>query len=69
MDTNPPSPNHKMFAVYHYHEYESTQWVLWSEVFPTEEQIVETLDIDFQPEKGEYIDIDEITEINTLELS
>ena len=57
---SPPSPKHKLFAVYHNHEYGSTQWLLWSEIFPTEEQVVEALGFCFEPEKDEYVDIDEI---------
>jgi hypothetical protein len=64
-----PSPKHRLFAIYHQHEYGSTQWLLWSEIFPTEEQVIETLGIDFEPEKDEFIAIDEIDEIYTLELS
>jgi len=69
MNLNPPSPQHKLFAVYYHHEYGSTQWLLWSEVFPTEEQVVESLGLNFEPEADEFIAIEEIEKINTLELS
>lgn len=69
MNTNPPSPKHKLFAVYHHHEYGSTQWLLWAEIIPNEEQVVEALGIDFEPEKDEFIAIEEVEEIHTLELS
>lgn len=64
-----PSPRHKLFAVYHHHEYGSTQWLLWSDILPTEEQVVTTLGIDFEPEKDEFIAVEEIVRIHTLELS
>ncbi len=64
-----PSVKHRLFAIYHHHEYGSSQWLLWSEIDPTQEQVVEALDMDFEPEKDEYIDIEEIDKIHTLELS
>lgn len=64
-----PSPKHKLFSVYHNHEYGSTQWLLWSATFPTEEQVVGSLGIDFEPEKDEFIAVEEIETIHTLELS
>lgn len=64
-----PSSRHKLFAIYHNHKYGSTQWLLWSEIFPTEEEVVVTLGIDFEPENDEFIDIEEIEKIHTLELS
>lgn len=63
---NRPSLKHKLFAVYHHHEYGSTQWLLWSKFLPTEGQIIEALGIDFEPEKDEFIDIEEIVRIHTL---
>ena len=66
---NQPSPNHKLFAIYHHHEYGGGIHLLWSETFPTEEQVVESLEIDFEPEKQEFIVVDGITEIATLTLS
>lgn len=69
MNLKQPSPKHKLFAVYHHHEYGSTQWLLWAEIVPTKEQIVETLDIVFEPEKNEFIAVEEIEAIHTLELS
>lgn len=66
---NKPTPEHKLFSVYHHHEYGSTQWLLWSVIFPTKQQVVESLGIDFEPEKDEFIAVEEITEIRTLELS
>lgn len=66
MNLNQPSPKHKLFAVYHHHEYGSTQWLLWSEFPPTEAQVVVTLDIDFEPEKDEFIAIEEIKRIHVL---
>lgn len=27
-----PSPKHKMFAIYHHHEYGSSQYLLWSKI-------------------------------------
>ena len=72
MSTDPlqyrPTPKHKLFAIYHQHEYGGTQWLLWSEVFPTEEQTVEALSLNFEPEKEEFITIEEIEQIHTLEL-
>lgn len=59
----------KLFAVYHHHEYGSTQWLLKSPTSPTEEQLVKCLGIDFEPEKDEFIAIEEIVKIHTLELS
>lgn len=64
-----PSPEYKLFAVYHHHEYGSSQWLLWSKIFPTERQTIELLDMDFEPEKGEYIDVEEIEKIHVLKLS
>lgn len=64
----PPSPEHKMFAVYYHHEHGSTQWVIWSEIFPNEEQIVDCLNLIFEPERGEFIAIEEIVQIKTLQL-
>ncbi|KKN91202.1 hypothetical protein LCGC14_0220700 [marine sediment metagenome] len=64
-----PSPEHKLFAAYHHHEYGSTQWVFWSNVFPTESQVVTALGIMFEPELDEFIDIEEIDQIHTVELS
>jgi len=59
----------KTFAVYYHHEYGSTQWVIKSPIYPSEEQVVETLGIDFEPEKGEFIAVEEIESIHQLELS
>lgn len=64
-----PSSEHKLFAVYHQHEYGPTQWLLWSVIFPTEKQVVEALEIDFYPEMDEFIVIEEIARICLLELS
>lgn len=64
-----PSSEHKLFAVYHHHEYGSTQWLLWSTIFPTEEQVVESLGIEFEPEKDEFIAIEVIERICLSELS
>jgi len=61
-----------MFAIYHQHEYGSTQWLVKSDIFPNEDQIVELLSpfgMDFEPEKGEFIAIEEIVKIHHLELS
>lgn len=58
-----------LFAVYHHHEYGSTQWLIKSSIFPNESQIVDALGLDFEPERGEFIAIEEITEIHPLELS
>lgn len=69
VNLNQPSPEHKLFAIYHNHEYGSTQFLLWSKVFPTEEQAVESIGINFEPEKGEFIDLDEIRVVHTLELT
>lgn len=63
-----PSPEHRMFAVYHHHEYGSTQWVIWSIVEPTEEHVVTKLEIDFEPEKDEFIAVEEIKAVETLKL-
>lgn len=65
----PPSPDHKMYAVCHTHEYESSMYVIWSLVHPTEEQAVEALNLDYEPEKEERVDIEEISEIVELKLS
>jgi len=59
----------RLFSVCHQHEYGSTHWLLKSPIFPNEDQVVETLNIDFEPEKDEFIDIEEIEEIHMLELS
>ncbi len=66
-----PSPKHKLFAVYHSHEYGSTHWLLWSDIVPSEEQVVESLGIDFEPEteNGEYIDVQQVETIHELKLS
>lgn len=69
MNLNQPSPKHKLFALCHNHRYGSTQYLLWSTVFPTEEQVVESLGIDFEQEIDEFIEVEEITKIETLELS
>lgn len=60
---------YKLFSVYHQHEYGSTQWLLKSPIFPNEDQVVEALGIYFEPEKDEFIAIEEIKTIHTLELS
>lgn len=69
MDLNKPSPNHKLFSIYYHHEYGSTQWLVWSDIFPTEEQWVKALDLDFEPDKGEFLAVEEIESIQTLEFS
>ncbi len=66
MNLNQPSSKHKLFAVYHQHEYGSTQWLLWSKFPPTEEQIVKVLHINFEPEKDEFVAVEEIMKIHTL---
>lgn len=43
--------------------------MLWSEVFPNEEQIVAAIGIDFEPEKDEFICLEEIVEIYRMELA
>lgn len=64
-----PSPQHKLYSIYHHHEYGGTHWLLWSEIFPNEEQVVETLQIEFEPEKDEWISVEEIDSIDVLKLS
>ena len=63
-----PSPEHKLFSVYHNRAYRSTQYLLWSPIVPTKEQVIETLDISFEPSVDEFITIEEIEEVNVLEL-
>ena len=69
MTFNKPSEKHKLYAVYHHHEYGSTQWLLWADIVPSEEQIVETLGLDFEPEKDEFLAVEEIEDVHTLHLS
>ncbi len=64
-----PSPQHKLYGIYHNHEYGGTHWLLWSEIFPNEKQVVETLGIDFELDKDEWISIEEVDSIETLVLS
>lgn len=59
----------KTFAIYYHHGCGSDQWIIKSSVFPTEEQIVELLSLDFEPERDEFIAIEEIVTIHVLELS
>jgi len=42
---------------------------MWSEIFPDKEQLVEALEIDYEPEKDEWISVEEIDSIETLVLS
>ena len=65
-NTTPPSNEHKLFAVYHGHTYGYTQWLVWSKTHPTQEELLTTLDIYFEPEKNEFIDIDEIAGIGVI---
>lgn len=62
-----PSPEHKLFAIYYRYRCGSDQYLFWSDKFPTEDQIVESLGLDFEPEKEEYIEVDEITTAHILE--
>lgn len=66
---NRPSDKHKLYGVYHHHDYGSSHYLLWSEIFPNENQAVEALQIDFEPEKDEFIDLGEVDEIQVLSLS
>ena len=51
----PTQENHKLFSVYHSHEYGSSHYLLWSEIFPNEAQIIQALEIDFEPEKESFL--------------
>ena len=64
-----PSPQHKLYGIYHHHEYGGTHWLLWSEIFPNEEQVVQALAMDFEPGKDEWISVEEVDSIETLVLS
>jgi hypothetical protein len=64
-----PSPKHYLYAVYHHHKYGSSQWLVWADAFPNEEQIIESLEIDFEPEKDEFIEIERIERIDILTLT
>lgn len=69
MNLGQPSPRARLFTICHSHSYEngSTYWLLWAEVLPSEEQVVAALDINFEPENDELIDIEEIEKIEILE--
>jgi len=64
-----PSPQHKLYSIYHNHEYGGTHWLMWSEIFPNKEQLVEALEIDYEPEKDEWISVEEVDSVETLVLS
>lgn len=66
---NRPSDKHKLYSVYHQHAYGSSHYLLWSEIFPNENQVVEALQIDFEPEEDEFIDLGEVDGIQVLSLS
>ena len=46
-----PTPEHKLFYVYHNHEYGGSSYLLWSTIHPSEDQVVESLENDSEPEK------------------
>lgn len=47
----------ELYIAVHHHEYGSSVYVVSSSVFPSEEELVKLLDIDFEEHKGEFIDI------------
>lgn len=47
-----------LYAVIHSHRYGTTAYLVRSTKQPTEEQVVEACDIQFEPEREEHIDID-----------
>ncbi len=42
---------------------------MWSEIFPSEEQVVESLEMNIDLVKDEWISVEEIDSIETLVLS
>jgi len=69
MNLNPPSEKHKLYVVIHEHRHGTSVWALWAEMLPSEEQAVMSLEIDFEPDREEFICIEEIDEIQTLQFS
>jgi hypothetical protein len=46
------------FSVTHRHEHGSTTAILWAARFPTEEQAATVLEAEYEPERGECLDIE-----------
>ena len=51
----------KNYIIIHRHKYGSSVYLGEAETLPTEKQVVKTFDIDFEPDKEEYIEIFEST--------
>lgn len=57
---------HKLFAVYYQHDYGSSQWIVKSRNFPTQDQIIKCLKLDFEPDRDEFISVEEIFTVETV---
>ena len=52
-----PSPKHSLWAIVHHYDNESCCYHAWSIASPIEKKAIEVLEIDFEPEKEEWIEV------------
>lgn len=55
-----------LYSITHIHEYGADTKIVRADHLPTEDEVVERLGLDFEPERGEEIDINAITD-NTIQ--
>ena len=51
----------KNYIIIHHNKYGSSVYLGKAKIVPTEKQVVKTFDIDFEPDKEEYIEVFEST--------
>ena len=65
---NPPTPFHQLWLYVHTHQHGADGGIFWARGQLGEEELVEALDIDFEPARGEVITVSLVTceEIRTI---
>lgn len=56
----------KPYAVTHRHEHGSSTYLLWSHDVPSEAQAAAVLEADYEPEKGESLDIETLFSLEEI---
>ncbi len=55
-----------LYTVRHSHRHGESTYVIKSDHLPTQEEVIEKLDIDFEPDREEFIEIDGPMKIDTI---
>ena len=62
-----PTPKHKLYVACHHHEYGDTMYVFWSDHVPNEGEVSNRiLESPFEPEKDEWLVIEEAGKVKCL---